>query len=777
MGWFSKWLPSPLSRKRRAAGRARKFRPALAELETRTVPANLSGIASNFVNHGGPVLSSVQVEAVFLGDAWKNDPSLQSTEQQIDSFLQYLVNSPFMDTMGQYGVGRGQFTGSTVLDDPLGSSISTGQIDSLLSQAVQGGTLQAPGSNRLYVVFTPPNVGLTEGRSQLNNVLGYHTSLFDGQNNQHAYAVIPYPGGSNPQETGLSAFQSLTQTTSHELAEAVTDPYVDARGNPSGWDDYNFTPGDSGEGEIADIADALGAPPAYLTNNGQTYAVTELWSNQADNVVAPSSSTATTPPTTTPTASGTLTVTARNVQGATSGQSFTAVVAVANDTFANVTSTDLSATIDWGDKTSPDTNVQVVGPGRDGGFVITGTHTYAAAGQYTITVTINDTANKATASDTSTADVSAPTTAGTLSVTGQNVTAQAGQPFQATVATFTDPGASPYGLVAKIDWGDGSWPSLVRVQGPDAQGNFTVAGWHNYPSAGNYTITVTVFDLRSGAEGSATATADVSAASAVSVTGQRIDATAGKSFTGTVALVSDPGASASDLTATIDWGDGTSAKPDVTSGTVTTDASGHLVVQGTHTYADVGNYPVSVTVTNSKTGDVGKGLSVADVDPAPSLPVRGVDVSATAGQSFTDVIGVVYAPGASASDLKVTVDWGDKTAADSNVQVVPFGTDGKFVLIGTHSYASAGQYTIGVTVTDSANGLAGSSSSTASVAAAPETTTTSPTNTSAPTPTTDPTPATGLTVPPDVPPLVPATGHRRHHTSGSSHRHVSRRHG
>ncbi len=389
MAWLREWLESRRSRKRRPV---RRFRPALAELETRVVPANLGTVAGNFVNHGGPVLGSVEVEAVFLGDAWKNDASLQPTMQQIDSFLQYIVNSPFMDTMGQYGVGRGQVTGSTVLGDPLGSTVSTGQIDNLLSRAVQDGTLQASDANRLYVVFTPPNVGISEGRFQLNNVLGYHTSLFNG-NSQDAYAVIPYPGGSNPQEPGLDAFGSLTQTTTHELAEAVTDPYVNAQGNPSGWDDYNFTPGDPGQGEIGDIADGLGAPPAFLTNNGVTYAVTELWSNQAGNAVAPGSSTPTTPPTTT----GTLTVTARNVEDATAGQSFTAVVGVVNDTFAGVTFTDLSATIDWGDKTTPDTNVRVVGPGRDGRFLVAGTHTYAAGGKYTITVTITDTANKATA--------------------------------------------------------------------------------------------------------------------------------------------------------------------------------------------------------------------------------------------------------------------------------------------------------------------------------------------------------------------------------------------
>src|SRR5262249_32050373 len=155
-----------------------------------------------------------------------------------------------------------------------------------------------------------------------------HSSLFDNQNNQDAYAVIPYPGGTNPQAGGLTAFQSLTDTASHELAEAVTDPYVDAFGRPSGWGDYTFDRSSIDEGEIADIAED--APPATL--NG--YTVTELLSNLAHSNVAPSATTST---------ADTLTVTGKNVS-AVVNQPFTAVVGLVGDTFANVSTGNLTAT-------------------------------------------------------------------------------------------------------------------------------------------------------------------------------------------------------------------------------------------------------------------------------------------------------------------------------------------------------------------------------------------------------------------------------------------------
>jgi hypothetical protein len=712
MGWLGRWLRQRWQRNGRKGTRLRKVCPLLNELETRVVPAVT---ASDFIDHGGPVLDHVQLEVVYLGSAW-NSSALQPTVKQIDTFMQYLVASPFMSTLAQYGVSPGQATDSVVVPDALASNVTPNQIQMLLDQHIADGALAPADSNRLYVVFTPPNVTVSDNPRLPVDFLGYHSSLLDNQNHQDAFAVIPYPGGSNPQDASLNPFASLTDTTSHELAEAVTDPYTDARGRPTGWDDYTFDPnGNIDEGEVADIAST--APPVYL--NG--YAVTQLWSNQANSIVAA-------PGSTTSPGTSALTVTAQNVGNAVVNQSFTAVVANVIDTAASVTASNLTATIDWGDGSTPDTNVPVSATAVAGQFTVQGTHTYTASGSDTITVTVTDSSSGATASGTSTATVTAPGTTSGITVTGENVTAVTGQPFFAAVATVSDPGAFRGELVAQIDWGDGSRPSFVWAQGTDTQGNFVVDGRHLYAARGNYTLTVTVYDRETGAMASGTATANVADSGALSVTAQRVDATAGTSFTGTVATVTDPGASAADLTATINWGDG---KVD-TNVPVTTDRNGNLIVQGTHTYANVGHDPITVTVDDAKTGNRAQDFSFADVDPAPSgseVHAMGVNVNVTPGQGFSNVIAVVSAPGASASDLTVTVDWGDGTK-DSNVQVVPFGTDGKFALVGTHTYTNAGQYTIAVTVNDTATGATASSTSTANVENA--TTTTSTTTTEDP---------------------------------------------
>jgi hypothetical protein len=840
MAWLNDWLRHYFPRKVRQTRQVRTFRPQLGDLETRVVPA---AVGSNFIKHGGAVLGSPQVDLVFLGDAWNNNGALKS---QIDNFAQYLLTSPFMTVLNQYGVNAGTVADSRIVPTSLGSRISTTQLDSLLTQDVDNGTLPAPGPNTLLFVLTPPNVTVADNPFGTPDFLGYHTSLLNNQGSQIAYAVVPYPGGTNPSDPGLTAFQSFTDTFSHELAEATTDPYVDLRGNPTGWDDYHYAFGDIYDGEVADIAE--NAPTVFLNN----YAVTQLWSNAAGAVVSPADTTPTPAP-------SPLTLTGQSVANAVAGQPLTnAVLATISDTNANVTPGDLTATVQWGDGTSSNgTDVQVTtdangnlvvegthtygssgtfhatvtvsdgsgdtatatstisvapapagltvhalnitaqptvafsgpvatitdpsatsasdltvtiswgdgsqstgsdvmvsGPDAHGVFTVQGSHTYSTANTYSITVNVTDSGG-ATGSSQGTATVATPGTPGTLTVTADNVAAVTGQPFLATVATVSDPGASRHDLVARIDWGDGSFPSYVRLDGPDSQGNFTVAGWHNYAGSGNYTITVTVKDRETGASASNTATANVEDSGSLSVTAQRIETTAGTAFSGTIATGTAPaGATASDLTVTVDWGDGT---PLDTGATATVDANGNLTVTGSHTYSSPGDHHFTVTVTDTATSNRAQDTAEADVDRATTagdLHVTSVDVAATAGTSFTDGIAVVYAPGVAPGNLSVSVNWGDQTtdtsgSAGSNVQLIPFGTHGVTIVTGTHTYANPGSYTITVTVTNTATNATQSSSSSASVVAAG----TTPTTPTVPDPTTlplpplpGPTPPTGTTV-------------------------------
>jgi acid phosphatase len=100
---------------------------------------------------------------------------------------------------------------------------------------------------------------------------------------------------------------------------------------------------------------------------------------------------------------------------------------------------------------------------------------------------------------------------GTLTASGQAVTAMVGQNFNGTVALVSDtyPDLLAGDLTATINWGDGSNPDQVTLTGPDAKGFYEVAGTHTYTHVGRDTITVSVQDHVNGGTTSAQGTVTV----------------------------------------------------------------------------------------------------------------------------------------------------------------------------------------------------------------------------------------------------------------------------
>jgi hypothetical protein len=468
--------PAPAGRRRPNA-----YRLAVEELECRAVPALTYG--------GGPVLANVGVEAVFYGQEWSTNSALQAEAQQIDSYFQFLTGSSVVDLLAQYSTPTQTIGHGTVLDDrvlpvALGASVDDGQIQAMLGNAIAGGQVQAPDANRLYFVFVEPGVVVTlQGQDSAINFLGYHNAFTDAAGAPAYYAVIPYQTSPNASIGGVSEFQSLTTVASHEFAEAVTDPDTQ-----TGWRDYAGT-----GNEVGDFATQL--PPVYL--NG--YAVQELYSDQAGGNVAPAGATA--PP---PGQGGDLSAAGQDVL-ATVGQPFSGVVALVSAGDPNAPG-DLTATIDWGDGSAPDT-VALTGPDANGYFEVAGSHTYLGSGVGTVSVTVRDTGTGAVTRTSSAVEVQGPSV--NLSVAGQHVSATAGQTVTAVVALVSaaDPNA-PGDLAATIDWGDGR-RTLVALTGPDANGYFEVAGSHTYWGTGTGTVQVLVLDQTTGAEALGSSTVQV----------------------------------------------------------------------------------------------------------------------------------------------------------------------------------------------------------------------------------------------------------------------------
>jgi hypothetical protein len=170
------------------------------------------------------------------------------------------------------------------------------------------------------------------------------------------------------------------------------------------------------------------------------------------------------------------------------------------------------------------------------------------------------------------------------------------------------------------------------------------------------------------------------------VTASPVVAGGSPSINGLLGIITDSQTSdpASDFTATIDWGDGTPQS----AATIDTTGSGLFVVDGSHTYATVGNYtliekitysPVPIVQTSSiMVGVVAQGTLAADVRA----------VHATSKRSFSGAVATYVDSNLAdtAATFSPTIQWGDGVNSPSIVT----GGSGSFTVSGTHTYATPG---------------------------------------------------------------------------------------
>ncbi len=168
---------------------------------------------------------------------------------------------------------------------------------------------------------------------------------------------------------------------------------------------------------------------------------------------------------------------------------------------ADFTSGGGAVTIDWGDTSTSTATVTRTGPGQ---FSVSGGHTYAEEGSYSLTVHIaDDGGSTATATATASIGDAALAASGTPAFTSTGTVNSILATFTdnnplATVTDFTSGGGA-----VTIDWGDTTTSAGTVTQ--TGTGQFSVRGSHTYGALGPYTITVGVTDA-----GGSTATATTS---------------------------------------------------------------------------------------------------------------------------------------------------------------------------------------------------------------------------------------------------------------------------
>ena len=359
-----------------------------------------------------------------------------------------------------------------------------------------------------------------------------------------------------------------------------------------------------------------------------------------------------------------------------------------------------TATINWGDGTTPEVGTVTALP--SGGFGVSGSHPYGAAGQYSVSVRIQDPAGSV-ATATASASIARPG----IVFSSTSVTATEGLQFSGTVANFVDQAGNSFAgfYTSTIDWGDGTTTAgTVSGSGP-----FTVTGAHTYADQGTDSITVSVTEPVEAVSGTEHVIATV--VSSLSGTAVTITPTETTAFSGKVASFTDANTnrSLSDYSATIDWGDGTT-----TPGTVATNGSGGFDVTGTNTYADEGAENISVAISDP--GSTITVVSRANVGDDDTLSAAGSPVSGAEGTTFSGTVATFTdtRPSAPASDFAATIVWGDGTTTAGTVTEAA----GIFTISGAHAYLDEGSFTIVSTVNDVGGTASASAQSTASIAEA-----------------------------------------------------------
>ena len=372
------------------------------------------------------------------------------------------------------------------------------------------------------------------------------------------------------------------------------------------------------------------------------------------------------------------------------------VVAEFTDTnTANVVG-DFTVTIDWGDGTTSGGTLT----GSNGAFTVTGSHTYAAAGQYTITTFMGDDAPDAAFTDA--------TTTAAIGFGGNETLQSATETVAVTsgtqVATFVDNAGLPAGdYTATIDWGDGTTTTGV-VSGSSGSFIVTTASDHAYADEGNFTLTANITRTTDHATTAASGTVTVADDDVISAAGTTIDGNPNEPLTDvTVATFSDSNTVnvAGDFVATIDWGDGTTSTGSISG------SNGAFTVSGSHTYSQSGQDTITVNVAE----DPSDGQATAADSTTSTAMIVGL--AAGAASDFSATEGSPIGPSGSqvatfsdantsdsAGDFTATIDWGDGTTDPGAIS----GSNGSFtVTTAGHTYTDEGSDTITTTVTRSAD--------------------------------------------------------------------------
>ena len=242
--------------------------------------------AQKVVYYGGPVIANVKVMAVFWGS------SIDATiQKQIGGFYSTTTDSTYFDWLKEYNtgskavdgragtnqsIGRGSYIGSVTITPSIAkTSINDTDIQAELDLQIAKGVLPKADSNTLYMIYFPGGVSITiDNQTSCTAFCAYHNGFASKTHGNVFYGVMPdMTSGACAFGCGFAAaFDNVTEVSSHELIEAVTDPFPTPGSNPTFPQAWNTTDGN-------EVGDLCAGNATQLTSKGLSYNLQQEYDN------------------------------------------------------------------------------------------------------------------------------------------------------------------------------------------------------------------------------------------------------------------------------------------------------------------------------------------------------------------------------------------------------------------------------------------------------------------------------------------------------------------
>jgi hypothetical protein len=177
---------------------------------------------------GGKVLTAPKL-MLLVYPGYEHTTGLQSFSQVLGASAYWAA------TTKEYGVGPIVYSGTKELTgETAPATIADKDVEAFIAGKLAAGELGPPDTSTLYAIIYPSTTTITSsgggigGGSSCSSFGGYHSNTLvkvDGKTQNYAFAVMPTCANFG----ALTGLDEVTGAMSHELIEAVTDPFPSTR--------------------------------------------------------------------------------------------------------------------------------------------------------------------------------------------------------------------------------------------------------------------------------------------------------------------------------------------------------------------------------------------------------------------------------------------------------------------------------------------------------------------------------------------------------------------